>query len=37
LSDPGKVRALLKAIVAPDNAPVLRAIGLEPPAKDERG
>lgn len=31
-SDPEKVRALLKAIVAPDNAPILRAIGLEPPA-----
>lgn len=34
LSDSEKVRTLLKAIVAPDNAPVLRAIGLEPPAKD---
>jgi molybdate transport system substrate-binding protein len=32
-SDSGKVRALLKAIVAPDNEPILRAIGLEPPAK----
>lgn len=33
-SDPEKVRTLLKAIVAPNNEPVLRAIGLEPPTKD---
>jgi molybdate transport system substrate-binding protein len=31
-SDSEKVRALLKAITAQDNAPALRAIGLEPPA-----
>lgn len=31
-SNATKVRALLKAIVASDNAPKLRAIGLEPPA-----
>jgi len=33
-SDSEKVRALLKAITSPDNAPALRAIGLEPPSKD---
>ena len=32
-SDSEKVRALLKAITAQDNAPAFRAIGLEPPAK----
>ncbi len=31
-SNPEKVRQFLKALVAPDNAPALRAIGLDPPA-----
>jgi molybdate transport system substrate-binding protein len=33
-SDAEKMRTLLKAIVAPENGPTLRAIGLEPLVKD---